>query len=108
MLSIVIILGRERVYILWGILLLSKLGLQATWKAINFFNLFNRQDKRCFSISPLWMHSELHHNVAQGPLQEWAKPIRVEADKTPPTLSQKASKGHRLHTGADVFPDHKQ
>ena len=54
------------------------------------------------------MLSELHHNVAQGPLLEWMKPIRVEADKAPPTLSQKASKGHHLHTGADVCPDHKQ
>lgn len=60
-----------------------------------------------FYCSPR-MHSELHHHVAQGPLQEWVKPIKVQANKTPPILSQKAGKGHRLHTEAYVLSEHKQ
>lgn len=53
------------------------------------------------------MHSELHHNVAQSPLPEWARPVRVQAEKTtPPTLSQQTNKGRLLHTEAHVLAEH--
>lgn len=53
------------------------------------------------------MHSELHHNVAQGPLQEGAWPMRAQAEKTsPPPRSQQANNGHHLHTEADVLTEH--
>lgn len=52
------------------------------------------------------MHSEFYHNVTQDPLQEWVKRIRILAEKiTPPILSEKVSKAHRLHTQAGAQPN---